>query len=108
MREMAGRGSQLAFSASAPPCFFPPNNKLNERLDELDLEIEDNDTLIKEQTRQFETIHRQTTEIHLHAKHQCQNILRSDLDFSDKVNFWHERVNAWRAILNQRKARSST
>ena len=80
-------------------------HKLNERLDALDLEIGEKETLTKEQIQRFETIHMQTTEIQLHAKRKCRKILKPDLDFSNKVNFWHERVNAGRALLNQKKGK---
>ena len=73
---------------------------MKERLDKLGIDIGDKDTLTKEQTERFETIHKQTTEIQLHAERKCRKILKPDLDFSEEVNFWHERVNAWRALLN--------
>ena len=47
----------------------------------------------------------QTTEIQLHDECKYQKILKPDLDFSDNVNFWHKRVNAWRAPLNQKKGK---
>ena len=67
-------------------------HKLKERLDDLDVNIGDNDRLTEEQIRRFETIHKQTTEIQLHAERKCRNILKPNLNFSDKVAFWHERA----------------
>ena len=43
-------------------------HKLRERLEKLDLEIGDEGRLTKEQTEQFETIHKQITEIQFHAE----------------------------------------
>ena len=74
-------------------------------MEKLDLAIGDEERLTKEQTEQFETIHEQTTEIQLHAERKCRKIIKPDLDFSEEVNFWHERVNAWRALLRQKKGK---
>ena len=71
----------------------------------LELAIGDVERLTKDQTEQFETIHKQTTEIQLHAERKCRKIIKPDLDFSEEVNFWHERVNAWRALLKQKQGR---
>ena len=48
---------------------------------------------------------KQTTEIQLHAVRKCRKIINPDLDFSEEVNFWHERVNAWGALLNQKQGK---
>ena len=62
-------------------------HKLRERLEKLDLAIGDEERLTKEQIEQFETIHKQTTEIQLHADRKCRKIIKPDLDFSEEVNF---------------------
>ena len=50
-------------------------------MDELDIAIGDVERLTKEQTEQFETMHKQTTEIQLHAERKCRKIIKPDLDF---------------------------
>ena len=77
-------------------------HKLRERLETLEIAIGDEERLTKEQTEQFETIHKQTTEIQFHAERKCRKIIKPDLDFSEEVNFWHARVNAWRALLHRK------
>ena len=60
-----------------------------------------NDTVISDSlTAQLEAMNRQVEEILLAAERRRRKVLRPDLNFSDKVKFWHERVNAWRALLN--------
>ena len=75
-------------------------HKLREKLIQLNLEIENDDSPTTDQIYRTEVIHLQTTEIMLHAERKCRRILKTDLDFSNEVKFWHERVNAWRALLN--------
>ena len=43
------------------------------------------------------------TEMQKRPERQCQKIMRPDLDFSDDVQLWHERANAWRALLSMQK-----
>ena len=78
-------------------------HKRKERLDDLDVNIGDDDRLTEEQIKRFETIHKQTTEIQLHKERKCRNTIKPNLDFSDKVTFWHERVNVQRALLSPKK-----
>ena len=63
-------------------------HKLRERLEKLDLAKGDEERLTKEQTEQFETIHKQTTEIQLHVERKSSKIIKPDLDFSEEVNCW--------------------
>ena len=56
-------------------------------MEKLNLEICDEERLTKEQTEQFKTIHKQTTEIQIHAERKCRKIIKPDLDFSEEVNF---------------------
>ena len=80
-------------------------HKLREKLIQLDLEIGDDNSPSTEQISQMEAIHLQTTETMLNAERRCQRILKPDLEFSNEVKFWHERVNAWRALLNLHKGK---
>ena len=79
-------------------------HKLKERLDQLDVDM-GNDAPTKEQIHRADMIFAQIAEIQLHAERKCRKILKPDLDFSSEVRFWHERVNAWRALANLKKGR---
>ena len=77
-------------------------HKLRERLDELDMEM-GNDAPTRDQICRADIIFEQIAEIQLHAERKCRKILKPDLEFSSEIKFWHERVNAWRAMSNLRK-----
>ena len=77
-------------------------HKMHERQLALDLEIGDDNTT-PEQSQKTDRIDVQLTEMQKGSESWCQKILRQDLDFSDDVQFWHERANSWRALLGMQK-----
>ena len=79
-------------------------HKLKERLDQLDVDM-GNEAPTKEQIQRADGIFAQIAEIQLHAERKCRKILKPDLDFSSEVRFWHERVNAWRALANLKRGK---
>ena len=48
----------------------------------------------------MEKLDKQMTEIQRHAEHKCRKILKPNLSFSEDVKYWHERVQAWTALIN--------
>ena len=74
------------------------HHKMHKRQLALDLEKGDSDAS-PEQSQKTDQINVQLTEMQKRSESWCRKILRPDFDFSDNIQFWHERAHAWRALL---------
>ena len=73
-------------------------HRMDDRLDAIIDEIE-NDKPTPKQKAKMEGLDKQFIELQRHAESKCRKILKPDLQFSGPVKLWHERFQAYQALI---------
>ena len=73
-------------------------NRMVERLDSVQAEIVDNKPT-PSQRRRMDILDDQFVKLQKHAERKCRKILKLDMVFSGPVKLWHERVQAYKALV---------
>ena len=83
-------------------------HRMERRLDAVVDEIADGKSMPKQQAR-MNALDVQMIELHKFAERRCRKILKPDLEFSPRVQLWHERMQAYKALIQWKtcNARSS-
>lgn len=71
---------------------------MDSRLDAIIDKVVD-DTPTKAQHAQMEALDRQMVELQKCAERRCRKIIRPNMEFSEPVKLWHERVQAYKALI---------
>ena len=53
------------------------------------------------------TIHKQLDEIRIHAERKCRKLLKPDMEFSPTIQYWYDRIHAYRQLIKIRKNNGS-
>ena len=80
-------------------------NRMDERLDAVLEEIV-NDRPTVGQQRRMDILDEQFVQLQKHAESKCRKILKPDMVFSGPVKLWHERVQAYKALVRWKKGNS--
>ena len=73
-------------------------HRMDPRLDAIIDKVVD-DTPTKAQHAQMEALDRQMVELQKCAERRCRKIIRPNMEFSEPVKLWHERVQAYKALI---------
>ena len=77
-------------------------HKIEERLDAIiDVIVDDKPTAA--QKTQMDGLDGQFMELQTHAERKCRKILKPELQFSGPVKLWHERMQAYQALVRWKK-----
>jgi len=80
-------------------------HKMDQRLDTLIEAIVD-DTPTAEQQAKMESLDRQMIELQKCAERKCRKIIKPDMEFSGPVKLWHERLQAYKALIRWKSGNS--
>ena len=67
-------------------------------LDEI-IEAVVNDRPTPARQTKMEALDKHFIELQKHAERKCQKIVKPELEFSSKVKLWHERMQAYKALI---------
>jgi len=59
-----------------------------------------------EQNAKMEALDRQMIELQTCADRQCRKVIKPDMEFSGPVKLWHERVQAYKALIRWKTGNS--
>lgn len=77
-------------------------HRMEVRLDNLIHEIQD-DTPTPAQRQKMEVLDKQMVELQTCAEKRCRKIIKPCMDFSPKVELWHERLQAYKMLMCRKR-----